>query len=101
MPAAGIPAWREAIVWVDVRSPDAFRRSALPGAINLPENAWNEKIDGFLDVWEPGKMIVVYGATGDESAAIGVARRLKKEANIADGIMILEGGFEAWEPAKP
>jgi rhodanese-related sulfurtransferase len=88
-------AWGENVIWVDARPDEDFARDHVPGALSLNEDRWNELLPQFLTVWSPGKKIVVYCSSLGCNASREVARRLRKEAQIPD-VLVLEGGWEAW-----
>jgi len=97
--AAAVKSWTKRFVWVDARPPAEFQRDAIPGALSLSEDDWDRSIDAFADAWEPGVPVVVYCGGGDCGASESVARRLKREAGVAD-IFVLRGGFDAWRHTR-
>jgi rhodanese-related sulfurtransferase len=79
-------AWGENAMWVDARPDDEFARDHVPGALSLNEDRWNELLPQFLAVWSPEKKIVVYCSSLSCNASREVARRLRKEAQLPDGV---------------
>ena len=79
-------AWAENAMWVDARPDDEFARDHVPGALSLNEERWNELLPQFLAVWSPEKKIVVYCSSLSCNASREVARRLRKEAQLPDGV---------------
>jgi rhodanese-related sulfurtransferase len=79
-------AWAENAMWVDARPDDEFARGHVPGALSLNEDRWNELLPQFLAVWSPEKKIVVYCSSLSCNASREVARRLRKEAQLPDGV---------------
>ena len=79
-------AWAENAMWVDARPDDEFARDHVPGALSLNEDRWNELLPQFLAVWSPEKKIVVYCSSLSCNASREVARRLRKEAQLPDGV---------------
>jgi rhodanese-related sulfurtransferase len=88
-------AWGDAAIWIDARPDEEFASEHVPGALSLNEDRWNESLPQFLAVWSPGKKVVVYCSSLSCNASREVARRLRKEAQLAD-VFVLEGGWEAW-----
>ena len=62
-------------VLLDVRSPDLYRRSHIPGAINLPHG---KIINSKLSQWPAGTLFVVYCAGPHCNGANKAALRLAK-----------------------
>lgn len=71
--AAGLH-WDDAL-WIDVRPAAEFRKSHIPGALPLTEEAWDGQFESVLARWTPGKPIVVFGLLPGQAAQ--VIRRLK------------------------
>jgi len=88
-------AWGGNVIWVDARPDEEFARDHVPGAISLNEERWNDLLSQFLVVWSPGKKVVVYCSSLSCNASREVARRLRREAQLPD-VVVLEGGWEAW-----
>lgn len=92
--AAEARAWGEAAIWVDTRASAAFARKHVPGARQLTIDQWDAQLPQFLDRWEPGKRVVVYGETGTDTTET-VALRLRTELDIPE-VWVLHGGIDAW-----
>lgn len=91
-PASGA---RPPLVIVDVREPALFRKSHLPGAINIPYPAAKERAPAEL---EPSADIVLVchsGPMGDEVAAILAGRGFPHVRNLAGGMKRWRGPVEA------
>ena len=88
-------AWGGNVIWVDARPDEEFARDHVPDAISLNEDRWNDLLSQFLVVWSPGKKVVVYCSSLSCNASREVARRLRREAQLPD-VVVLEGGWEAW-----
>jgi len=88
-------AWGENVIWIDARPEEEFARDHVPGALSLNEDRWSELLPQFLAVWSPGRKIVVYCSSLSCNASREVARRLRREAQLPD-VLVLEGGWEAW-----
>ena len=72
--------------WLDVRTPDEYAQSHLPGALNMPLNVLRLK-SRLLD---PARVYVVYCDTGRRSAS---AAFLLKNAGLR--VQLVEGGLNA------
>lgn len=92
--AAWVEARRAAVLWVDARSEAAFRRDAIPGAVNLNEDRWDDLFPEFLAQWQPGRPVVVYCDDRCLSSH-EVARRLRRDMAI-EVIYVLRGGRPTW-----
>jgi rhodanese-related sulfurtransferase len=78
-------------VLLDVRSPDMFEISHLPGAVNLPHRRIVERN---LDAYPAATLFVVYCAgphcNGADKAALGLAR-------LERPVKKMIGGLEGWK----
>lgn len=81
----------ENIVVVDARSPEAYQREHIPGAINLPHRKMSEETTGQLD---KGALIVVYcdgiGCNASTKGALNIA-------NLGFRVKELIGGLDWWK----
>lgn len=75
-------------VWVDVRFPAEYRRTGLPGAVNIPLN----EVRHAMRLLDPSKEYLVYCQTGRRSAA---AVFLLSQRGFR--AYLLEGGLRALE----
>jgi rhodanese-related sulfurtransferase len=73
---------------IDVRSPEAYGKAHVPGAINLPKEKW-ETEEGLC---KEG-LNVLYGYTQQCHLAAAAAVEF---ADRGYSVMEMEGGFEAW-----
>ena len=84
-----IKTWdKESYVLVDMRDDSSIGYGMIPGAIHIPEEKIDEKID---DVSE-GKKVVIYCTRGVFSAEC--AGKLREQKNIE--AYSLEGGYTGW-----
>jgi rhodanese-related sulfurtransferase len=88
----GIGAERRG-VWLDARTPQAYRAGHVPGALNIPYASVREehqRIRGY-------DVVIVYGERYNDPIAVGMSKTLRelKYKNIRT----LRGGFQAWENA--
>lgn len=65
---------------VDVRSPQEFAREHFPGAINIPLEEVQEKVNDFKEIPKP---IIAYCRSGNRS---GMAVSMLKQAGITDAV---------------
>lgn len=82
-------------LWVDARPEEEFEREHVPGAVLLNEDRFNELLPRMLENWSPDRTVVVYCSSQSCNASRDVARRLRKEAQLQN-VLVLEGGWEAW-----
>jgi rhodanese-related sulfurtransferase len=98
IPQIGVAAARNlaGALWVDARPVAEFDAGHVPGAVSLPNGAWDARVDAVLDAWQPASPIVVYCSSQDCDAAEVVARRLVREFGGDLRVFILRGGWGAW-----
>ena len=85
----GILDRKEDVVVVDVRFPSDFRKSHIPGAVNLPKGKWHEPKGLAKD-----KLNILYCYNQTCHLAAEAAVEL-----LAQGypVVEMEGGFATWE----
>ena len=84
-----IKTWdKESYVLVDMRDDSSIGYGMIPGAIHIPE----EKIDEKIDDVSAGKKVVIYCTRGVFSAEC--AGKLREQKNIE--AYSLEGGYTGW-----
>jgi rhodanese-related sulfurtransferase len=93
-------SWSPPPIWVDARSDDRFAAGHVTAAVSVNEDAWDEGLGRFLQIWQPGAKIVVYCDGADCQASELVAQRLRRELDLED-VYVLAGGFEAWKRRNP
>ena len=71
---------------VDVRSPQEFEGEHFPGAINIPLEQVQQKVNNFKEMPKP---IIAYCRSGNKS---GMAVSMLKQAGITDAVN--GGGLE-------
>ena len=79
----------EPVTVIDVRQPEDFARSHIPGAINLPSESWEQATGLSKD--NPN---VVYGYSQTCHLA---AKACAHFAGKGFRVLEMEGGFAAWE----
>jgi rhodanese-related sulfurtransferase len=89
------PEPRPRLVIVDIREPDLFRKSRLPGAINLPYPAAKQRAPAELDPTTDIILVCHSGPMGDEIAAILAARGFPRVRNLAGGMKRWRGPVES------
>ncbi len=88
---------KKGAVFVDIRSPNDFARSHIPGAVNLPLN----KISDGVAALPKDKPVVVYEsglAAGDVCAASRAAAGVLTARGIKN-VKVYHDGFAAWQKA--
>jgi len=83
-----------ALVIVDVREPELFRRGHLPGARLAPPDQWREVA---LELKTSTAPIVTYCSCPQEESSLRAAARFK-ELGVRN-VRALTGGYEAWAAA--
>jgi rhodanese-related sulfurtransferase len=73
---------------LDVRSNPAWKAAHIPGALNLPMESLDEKLDD-LDTDRP---VILYGESGTQSVD---ASYVLKKAGFSD-VRSLAGGIDSW-----
>jgi len=79
------------VVAVDTRDANSFGRAHIPGAVNLPLEEVEQKIDVIAST---GRVPVLYDRGGTQTKEIA-----EKLAEQGYPVAFLEGGFLAWEVA--
>ena len=87
--------WGDEALWVDARSLEDFGKGHVPNAVLLNEDDWDMLLEEFLNVWEPGRAIIVYCDSRECHASDNVARLLREEVGL-ERVYVLKGGWEAW-----
>lgn len=83
-------------VWIDARTESEYETAHIPGAIHLAEDDWDGSLLRLMEVWVPGRTIVVYCSSAD----CGTSKRIAEALDGALGgveIYSLQGGWDAWE----
>lgn len=95
-----INRWPPPILWIDARTPEAYRAQHVPTAVLLNEGEWEQLLPGFLEAWQPQSRLVVYCDSAACDASQAVARRLQRELKLTE-IYVLKGGWAAWRNQHP
>ena len=80
---------------IDVREPEEYKAGHLPGAINIPRELLQSKVDGIPAVSDRAAAIVLQCQGGGRSALATVAMQ---ELGYKD-VVNLAGGLNAWKAA--
>jgi len=81
----------ENVLVIDVREPDDFAKGHVPGALNLPQDKWDD-----LEGISRDRAHIFYCSTQTCHLA---ARACAKFASRGYPVMEMEGGFAAWKAA--
>lgn len=82
------------VIFVDMRSGDAYKAAHLPGALSLASPDLNQR----LAALPPGGVIITYG---DASRPEAGQRGAQIFRDLGYGpVAVLEGGIEAWQAAN-
>lgn len=84
----GMLARKENVTIVDVRAPDDYAKSHIPGALNLPQGQWHTAAGLSKD-----KLNILYCYSQTCHLAATAALEL---ASQGYRVMEMEGGFAAW-----
>jgi arsenite methyltransferase len=88
---------RDAVIVVDVREPEMYRRGHLPGARLAPPELWREV---GLELKTTTKAVVTYCSCPQEESSMRAAARFR-ELGVAN-VRALTGGYEGWaESGRP
>lgn len=90
-------SWQEAI-WIDARLDEEYEQGHYADALSLNEENWEQGFAPLLDVWEPGRPIIVYCSSQSCLRSHHVAERLRAELG-ADQVFVLRGGWEELQEA--
>jgi rhodanese-related sulfurtransferase len=83
------------VLFVDVRSQENYEQGHIPGAVSLPLDQYDEKIQSFLSRYSLDQPMVTYcsGRTCEDSHTLA---RLLLEAGFTD-VRVFIDGFPGWE----
>jgi rhodanese-related sulfurtransferase len=82
-------------LWLDARSPVAFARSHLVGALNLAEDDWERGFHALVERWDGARPLVVYCDDALCHASEKVATRLRTELGADARIVVFKPGVRA------
>ncbi|MBI41920.1 rhodanese-like domain-containing protein [Marinobacter lutaoensis] len=88
-------AIRQADLLVDVRDPDEYRNSHIPGAINISRGLLEFKFTNDPSLENRDLNIVLYCKTSGRAALSAKALKEMGYRNVQS----IEGGFDAWQAA--
>ncbi len=88
------------LLWIDARPAAQFEAGHIPGAVNLPLDAWDTHFPQLLAVWSPERALVVYCDSTTCDLSEQVADRLRRELGV-DTVQVLHGGWQAWQEESP
>jgi rhodanese-related sulfurtransferase len=97
--AAGVRAWTNPVLWLDVRAVGEFTRNHVSGAVHFRLDDWESGLATLFEQWHPGTRIVVYCGSQSCDLSASVAHRLRTEAGFSD-VYFLHGGWEGWDASR-
>jgi len=86
----------DSYVIVDVRSPEEFAKGHVPGAVNIPMEKMQERLQELMNAKNKNQDIVLYCHSGRRSAI--AAETLRK--NGFDKLLHMEGDMQKWSDDK-
>ncbi len=84
----------QAVLFVDARAPGEFNEGHIPGALNVPLQAWEDHLMMLFDYIEADTQLVVYCSNRTCDDALLLATELKK---IGSDVSLFIGGFDGWK----
>lgn len=84
-------------LFLDARPPDQYAEGHIPGALNLPADAFDDSFLDLADQLEASPFIIVSCEGGECSDSIHVAERLLEYGFLGTRVML--DGFRAWADA--
>ncbi|MDQ8196260.1 rhodanese-like domain-containing protein [Coraliomargarita sp. SDUM461004] len=87
--------WEDDYILVDARAPEAYQGAHMPEAINLYAGEFDAQILSLLDVWSPGRSIIVYCDSRQCGASEEMATHLREDFQM-ERVFVLKGGWESW-----
>ncbi len=87
------------VLLVDARSAAAYESDHIPGALWLGASPGDDGMIAVARAWQPGTRLVVYCDSPRCDGAQAAARRLRRELDL-DDVVVLKGGWSAWIEAR-
>jgi rhodanese-related sulfurtransferase len=86
---------RQAAIFVDARSADSFRAGHIEGAVNLPDQSFENHITSFLDKTPPETVLITYC----EGVSCTLSKSLAEKLALAgfENVFHLEDGWGQWK----
>lgn len=84
-------------LFLDARPPDQYAEGHIPGALNLPADAFDDTFPNLADQIEASPFIIVSCEGGECSDSIHVAERLIEYGFLGTRVML--DGFRSWADA--
>jgi len=85
----------ESAVFVDARSPEAYRQGHIPGAVNLPDPQFDEFFGPFFEKTDPETVIISYCEGEHCPLSANLAEKLR-EAGY-EKVRVLKDGWGQWK----
>ncbi len=99
--AAAAPPPPGGVVWIDARRRVEFEKGSIPGALLLNEYEWNDLMEPAMAVLSESldKKVIVYCDAMKCSASKEVAKRIQEFFPEPSHVLVLRGGWPAWQAA--
>ncbi len=88
------------ILIVDARSPEEYSLGHIPGAINIPDTAFEEHFNKHLNKIKKAQLIVVYCSGASCGSSEEVASQLIKKGISPSKVAVDQDGLPGWIRSK-
>jgi len=85
----------ESAVFVDARSPEAYRQGHIPGAVNLPDPQFDEFFGPFFEKTDPETVIIAYCEGENCPLSANLAQKLRDAGY--ERVFVLKDGWGQWK----
>jgi rhodanese-related sulfurtransferase len=82
-------------VFVDARTREAYRQGHIPGAVNLPDQQFDEFFGPFFEEIDPERFLITY-CEGEHCPLSGSLAEKLREAGY-DKVFVLKDGWGQWK----
>jgi rhodanese-related sulfurtransferase len=91
--------WEDDYILVDARAPEAYEVAHMPEAINVYGSEFDTQILHLLDIWSPGRSIIVYCDSRQCGTSEALATRLREDFQM-DRVYVFKGGWESYQTSN-
>lgn len=82
-------------VFVDARSPEAYRQGHIPGAVNLPDPQFDDFFGSFFEQIDPATFLITY-CEGEHCPLSGSLAQKLRDAGY-EKVYVLNNGWGQWK----